>query len=52
MDTNKVVKLVSSKVRDIVVKEASEWKDAVVKYQEKQKEIAKLNEPKRIGFKF
>ena len=52
MDTKKVVKLVTNKVRESVVKEALDWKQAVDEHKEKQKEIARLSEPKVIGFKF
>jgi hypothetical protein len=49
---NKVIKIVEDKVRETLAKETAEWKAAYEAHLEKQKEIAKLNEPKRIGFKF
>jgi len=55
MNTNNVVKLVTSKVTETIVKEAVEWKQAISDYQKKNEEQAKLlkkYEEKRIGFKF
>ena len=55
MDTNKVVKLLASKVTETIVKEAVEWKQAIAEYQKKNEEQAQLIkkfEEKRIGFKF
>ena len=40
------------RIVDRVVLEALEWKEAIEKYQQEQKEAAKVQEPKRIGFKF
>lgn len=55
MDTNKVVKLVASKVTETIVKEAIEWKQAIAEYQKKNEEQAQLlkkYEEKKIGFRF
>lgn len=47
-----VVKSIGNKIRKVMVKETLEWKQAIAEHQEKQKKIAKLQEEKRIGFKF
>jgi hypothetical protein len=52
IDTSKLKDAMLKEVKLMLAKEIAEWKQAVEKHQEKQKQIAKLNEPKRIGFKF
>ena len=52
---NKVVKLVTRKVTETIVKEASEWKTAYDLHQKRQAEMVRLAEiqrDKQIGFKF
>lgn len=52
---SKVVKLITRKVTETVVKEASEWKNAYDLHQKRQAEMARLAEiqrDKQIGFKF
>ena len=52
IDTSKLKDEMLKEVKLMLAKEIAEWKQAVEMHQEKQKQIAKLNEPKRIGFKF
>jgi len=52
---SKVVKLITQKVTETVVKEATEWKSAYEQFQKQQTELAKVAERqrnKRIGFRF
>ena len=52
IDSSKLKEAVLKEVKSMLAKEIAEWKQAVEQHQEKQKEIARKNEPKRIGFKF
>ena len=55
MMDSKVVKLITQKVTETVVKEATEWKSAYEQFQKQQTELAKVAERqrnKRIGFRF
>lgn len=52
IDTSKLKDAMLQEVKTMLAKEIAEWKQAVEQHQQKQKEIAKRNEPKRIGFKF
>ena len=52
IDSSKLKEAVLKEVKSLLAKEIAEWKQAVEQHQEKQKEIARKNEPKRIGFKF
>lgn len=52
---SKVVKLVTRKVTETIVKEASEWKTAYDLHQKRQAELARkaeIQRDKQIGFKF
>lgn len=42
---------ITQEIKALVAKEIAEWKQAVEKQEEKQKQIARMKE-KRIGFKF
>ena len=52
IDSSKLKEAVLKEVKSMLAKEIAEWKQAVESHQQKQKEIAKKQEPKRIGFKF
>jgi hypothetical protein len=52
IDSSKLKDAVLKEVKSMLAKEIAEWKQAVEQHQQKQKEIARKNEPKRIGFKF
>ena len=52
IDSSKLKDAVLKEVKSLLAKEIAEWKLAVEQHQQKQKEIAKKKEPKRIGFKF
>jgi hypothetical protein len=52
IDSSKLKEAVLREVKSLLAKEIAEWKQAVEQHQEKQKEIARKQEPKRIGFKF
>ena len=52
IDSSKLKDAVLKEVKSLLAKEIAEWKQAVEQHQEKQKQLAKKQEPKRIGFKF
>ena len=52
IDSSKLKDAMLKEVKAMLAKEIAEWKQAVESHQQKQKEIIKRNEPKRIGFKF
>lgn len=52
MEANKVVKLVTDKVRETIVRETEEWSRVQAQLKIERAERAKLNEPRRIGFQW
>lgn len=52
MEANKVVKLVKDKVRETIVRETEEWSRVQAQLKIERAELAKMNEPRRIGFQW
>jgi hypothetical protein len=52
MQTDKVVKIVKDKVRETIARETAEWNRVQAQLKIEREEQAKLNAPRRIGFRW